>query len=48
MQVRKQQVDLDMEQQTRSKLGKEYVKAVYCLFKFYAECIRQNAGLDEV
>ena len=30
MQVRKQQSDLDMEQQTSSKLGKEYVKAVYC------------------
>ena len=26
----KQQLELDMEQQTRSKLGKEYVKAVYC------------------
>ena len=47
MQVKKQQLEMDMEQQTRSKLGKEYVKAVYCLFKFYAECIRQNAGLDE-
>ena len=30
MQVKKQQLDLDMEQQTGSKLGKEYVKAVYC------------------
>ena len=30
MQVRKQQLELDMEQQTDSKLGKEYVKAVYC------------------
>ena len=29
-QVRKQQLELDMEQQTGSKLGKEYVKAVYC------------------
>ena len=29
MQVRKQQVELDMEQQTGSKSGKEYVKAVY-------------------
>ena len=27
MQVRKQQLELDMEQQTGSKLGKEYVKA---------------------
>ena len=30
MQVRKQQLELDMEQQTDSKLGKEYVKTVYC------------------
>ena len=30
MQVKKQQVELDMEQQTFSKLGKEYVKAVCC------------------
>ena len=30
IQVKKQQLELDMEQQTGSKLGKEYVKAVYC------------------
>ena len=30
MQVKKQQLDLDMEQQTGSKSGKEYIKAVYC------------------
>ena len=30
MQVKKQQLELDMEQQTGSKLGKEYVEAVYC------------------
>ena len=30
MQVKKQQLELDMEQQTGSKLGKEYVKAVCC------------------
>ena len=30
MKVRKQQLKLDMEQETSSKLGKEYVKAVYC------------------
>ena len=29
MQVRKQELELDMEQQTGSKLGKEYIKAVY-------------------
>ena len=30
MQVKKQQLELDMEQQTASKLLKEYIKAVYC------------------
>ena len=30
MQVKKQQLELDMEQQTGSKLGKEYIKAVCC------------------
>ena len=30
MQVKKQQLELDMEQQTGFKLGKEYVKATYC------------------
>ena len=30
MQVKKQQLELYMEQQTGSKLGKEYLKAVYC------------------
>ena len=30
MQVRKQQLEQDMEQQTGSKSGKEYIKAVYC------------------
>ena len=30
MQVKKQQLEPDMEQQTGSKFGKEYVKAVYC------------------
>ena len=30
MQVKKQQLELNMEQLTGSKLGKEYVKAVYC------------------
>ena len=50
MQVKKQYLELDMEQQTSSKLGKEYVKAVYChpgLFNLYAEYIMRNAGLDE-
>ena len=30
MQVRKQQLERDMEQQTGSKLGKDYIKAIYC------------------
>ena len=30
MQVKKQQLELDMEQQTGSKSGKEYIKAAYC------------------
>ena len=30
MQVKKQQLELDMEYQTGSKLGKKYIKAVYC------------------
>ena len=30
MQVKKQQLEPDVEQQTGSKLGKEYIKAVYC------------------
>ena len=30
MKVRKQQLELEMEQQTGSKSGKEYIKAVYC------------------
>ena len=30
MQVKKQQLDLDMEQQIGSKSGKEYVKGIYC------------------
>ena len=30
MQIKKQQLELDMEQRVGCKLGKEYVKAVYC------------------
>ena len=30
MQVKKQQLESDMEQETGSELGKEYIKAVYC------------------
>ena len=45
MQVRKQQLELDMEQQTRSKEEKEYVKAVYCHPAYLTSM--QNANLDE-
>ena len=34
MQVRKQQLELDMEQHTGSKLGKEYIKTVYCYLAY--------------
>ena len=49
MQVRKQQLELDMEQEVGSKLGKEYVKIILspCLFNLYAEYIMRNSGLDE-
>ena len=49
MQVRKQQLELDMEQHTGSKSGKEYIKAIYChpAYLTYAEYIMRNAGLDE-
>ena len=50
MQVKKQQLEPDTEKQTDSKLGKEYIKAVYChcaFFNLYAEYIRQNAGLED-
>ena len=30
MQIKKEQLELDMEQQTGSRLGKEYIKALYC------------------
>ena len=49
MQVKKKQLELDMEQRTDSNSGKEYVKAVYChlAFNLYAEYIMWNARLDE-
>ena len=49
MLAKKQQLELDMEQQTGSKLGKEYIKAVYChpACLTYAEHIMRNAALDE-
>ena len=50
MQVRKQQLELNMEQQTDSKQGKEYIKAVYChpaYLTYLTEYIMRNAGLVE-
>ena len=49
MQVRKQQLEVDKEQKTGSKWGKEYVKAVYChpAYLTYAEYTMQNARVDE-
>ena len=50
MQVKKQLLEPDMEQQTYSKLGKESIKAVLLsplLFNLYAEYIMRNSGLEE-
>ena len=44
--VKKQQLELDMEQQTGSKLAKDCILSP-CLFNLYAEYIMRNAGLDE-
>ena len=44
MQVKKQQLELDREQQTGSKLGKEYVKAVYRHPAYYAGVDEAQAG----
>ena len=55
IQIKKQQLEPYMEQQTGSKLGKEYSKAIYwhyiiilaCIFNFYAEGITWHSKLDE-
>ena len=50
MQVRKQQLELDMEQQTGFQIGKGVRQGCIlssCLFNFYAEYIMRNAGLRE-
>ena len=48
MQVKKQQLEPDLEEWTGSRLGKEYVKAVYCHPAYlYAEYFMRNAGWDE-
>ena len=47
MQVKKLELELDMEQQTGSKLGKEYIKAVYCLpvYLTYIQGTWQNGDM---
>ena len=49
MQVKKQPLELDIEQLTGSKLGKEYKKTILslCLLNFSAEYMRWHARLDE-
>ena len=53
IQVKKQQLELEMKQWTGSKLGKQYVKAVYChpayltCIQMYTEYIMWNGRLDE-
>ena len=48
--IKKQQVELDMEQQIGSKLGKEYDMGIYCYLvylTYYADYITWNARVDE-
>ena len=50
MQVKRQQLEPDMEQWTGLKLGKEYCQGCIlsgCLFNLYAEYMIRNTGLDE-
>ena len=47
MQIRKQQLELDMEQQTGSKRSVSGCILSPCLFNFYAEYIMRNSGLHE-
>ena len=50
MQVKKQQLETDMEKWTGWKLGKEHVMAIYChpAYLIYMQnTVMQNAGLDE-
>ena len=47
MQIKKKQLELDMEPQTASKLGKELCILSPCLFNLYAKYIMRNAELDE-
>ena len=47
MQIKKKQLELDMEPQTASKLGKELCILSPCLFNLYAKYIMRNAELKE-
>ena len=49
MQVKKQQLELNIEQRTGSKSGQGYIKAVYChlAYLIYMQSTSYNAGLDE-
>ena len=50
MQVKKQHLELHMEQQTWFQIGKGVQQACIlspCLFNLYVVCIMRNAGLDE-
>ena len=50
MQVKQQQLELDMEQHTGSKSGKEYDKAIYChpaYLTYMQSTFMRNAGIDE-
>ena len=45
MQVKKQQLELDMEPQTGSKMGKKYIKAVYCHPAYLTYTQRTSGGI---
>ena len=49
MQVKKQQLEIDIEQETGFKLGKEYVKAICChpAYLTFMQSTMRNAGLNE-
>ena len=47
MQVKKQQLGPDMEQQTGSKLGKEYIKAIYCHLAYLTYMLSISCEMPE-
>ena len=48
MQVKKQKLGLDMEPQSGSKMGKEYIKAVYWQLAYLTSSIMWNARVDDL